>query len=122
MAYGHKVIRYSTSPVENAKGISGLPGTSVQFFAKALNNSKKKATITFQLFRLNGQKVLLDTQTFTLAPGSSGFRTFDVSQLFQFEVVFTVSNCNVLVSGWGKNKAGQLVAAHRFAQAELTRF
>lgn len=114
-------INYSTGPVENAIGVTGLPGASRTIFVKALNNGKKSATVTIQLFALNGKKILKATRTLKLAAGSSGFIELNVANLFQFEVSITTNSNRVLVSAWGKNKNGNLVAAHRFTQNELVK-
>ncbi|MEW9702773.1 hypothetical protein [Paenibacillus sp. SI8] len=113
-------IKYSTGPVENAIGINKLPGISRVVFAKALNNSSKRATVHVRLFRLNGKKSLVASHTLTLAPGSSGFVQLNVAQLFQFEIEFIVKEKNVLVSAWGKRN-GVPVAVHRFTQEEMNK-
>lgn len=114
-------IKYSTGPVENAIGIAGLPGTSRTLLVKALNNGKKTATVTIRLFALNGKKVLKATRTFTLAAGVSDFSEFNVANFLQFEVTISTNSKYVLVSAWGKNVNGRLVAAHRFTQRELVK-
>lgn len=114
--------KYSTGPVENAIGFSvTLPGESRTFFAKAVNNGNKPATVKVVLFRLNGKKQTVRVRTLTLRPGESNLGIFTVGQLLEFEVVFVVNSAHVLVSGWGKNKNGRLVSAHRFTQSELHR-
>lgn len=115
------IIKYSTGPVENAVNTFTLPGISRTFFVKALNNGERSARVQIRLFRLNGTKVLRDTRTFTLAPGTSTFRVLNVSQLLQFEVQIKTDSDKVLLSGWGKNASGILVAAHRFAHEELVK-
>lgn len=117
MAIGFK---YSTGPVENAINIGERPGLSRTVFAKALNNNSTRATtVTIRLYRLNGAKTLVDTQTLNLAPRSSGFVVLNVAQLFQYEIQFIVRNKNVLVSAWGKDVKGAPVAVHRFTQKEM---
>lgn len=115
------IIKYSTGPVENAIGNFGTPGESRSFFVKALNNGHKTARVKILLYRLNGSKVLVETRTFTLPAKSSNFRVLNVANLLQFEVQIKTDSRNVLVSGWGKNAKGRLVAAHRFVQEELSK-
>ncbi|MFB5676306.1 hypothetical protein ACE3NQ_07895 [Paenibacillus terreus] len=113
------INKYSTGPVENAVGNVGAPGESRTFFVKALNNGHKAARVKILLYRLNGSKVLVETRTFTLPAQSSNFRALNVANLLQFEVQIKTDSPRVLVSGWGKNAKGRLVAAHRFVQEEL---
>lgn len=115
------LVRYSTGPVENAINLSTVPGESRTFFAKAVNNGSSTAKVRIRLFRLNGEKTLVRSVIFTLAPGASGFRVLNVANLVQFEVEFTTNSKHVLVSGWGKNASGRLVAAHRFSPTELAK-
>lgn len=115
------IIKYSTGPVENAINVALLPGESRTFFVKAVNNGPSSAKVEIKLFRLSGTKVLIDTRTFTLAAGSSTFRILNVSQLLQFEVQIKTDSKDVLVSGWGKNASGRLVAAHRYTPEELVK-
>ncbi|MGM1048226.1 hypothetical protein SAMN05661091_4708 [Paenibacillus uliginis N3/975] len=114
-------VRYSTGPVENAINVATLPGESRTFFVKAVNNGQSSARVEIKLFRLNGSKVLVDTRTFTLAAGSSAFRVLNVSQLLHFEVQIRTDSTHVLVSGWGKNASGRIVAAHRYTPEELAK-
>jgi hypothetical protein len=115
------IVTYSTGPVENAINISTLPGESRTFLVKAVNNGLSSARVKIQLFRLNGKKVLVATRTFTLAAGSSDYRVLNVAQLFQFEVQIKTDSKKVLVSGWGKNASGRLVAAHRYTPEEFAK-
>ncbi|WP_440116658.1 hypothetical protein [Paenibacillus sp. QZ-Y1] len=115
------LVKYSTGPVENAINLATVPGESRTFFAKAVNNGRSTAQVRVRLYRLNGAKVLISTVTFTLAPGASSFRVLNVANLVQFEVEFTTNSKHVLVSGWGKNASGRLVAAHRYSPTELAK-
>lgn len=111
---------YSTGPVENTIGGGATPGASETVYAKALNNSNcKRARVIIRLYRLNGHKKLVATRTLSLAPLSSGFAVLDVAELVQYEVRFVTFSKKVLVSAWGKDAEGNLVAAQRFTQAEL---
>ncbi|WP_211746152.1 hypothetical protein [Paenibacillus sp. Marseille-Q4541] len=116
-----KIVKYSTGPVENAINLATVPGESRTFFAKAINNGPTTAVVRIKLYRLNGEKVLITNTTLTLAPGASGFRILNVANLVQFEVEYTTHSKHVLVSGWGKNVNGRLVAAHRFSPTELAK-
>ncbi|WP_409346746.1 hypothetical protein [Paenibacillus sp. MBLB4367] len=113
--------KYSTGPVENAIFALTLPGESRTFFAKAVNNGSKTATVKVVLFALNGKKRIIRVRSLPVKPGESNLGIFNVGQLLQFEVVFIVNSAHVLVSGWGKNEKGRLVSAHRFTQNELHR-
>ncbi|MFB9328831.1 hypothetical protein ACFFSY_23090 [Paenibacillus aurantiacus] len=114
-------IKYSTGPVENAIGFADVPGISRTVFAKVLNNGSKRTRVTINLYRLNGKKTLISSQTLTLNPKSSSLAELFVANLLQFEVQFIVRSQNVLVSAWGKNKKGAPVAVHRFTQQEMTK-
>lgn len=117
--------KYSTGPVENSVNVDTTftpPGASSFVFVKALNNSTCiNVRVRVKLFELNGTKQLVSNQLFTLGRFQSDFVILDVATLAQYEVQIFTSHRNVLVSVWGKNADGQLVAAQRFVQRELTK-
>jgi hypothetical protein len=119
------VFKYSTGPVENSVNVDDSftpPGASSFVFVKALNNSTcNSARVRVKLFELNGRKRLVSNQSFTLRRFESNFVILDVATLAQYEVQIFTSHKSVLVSAWGKNADGQLVAAQRFTQQELTK-
>lgn len=113
--------KFTTGPVENV--IEGGPiGISNQVYVKALNNCKtNNAKVRIKVYSLNtGHKKLVDSKSFTLTPWQSDFERFITNSYVQYEIEVSVSSADVLVTVWGKNRAGRLVAAHRFTQQELT--
>ncbi|UHA72912.1 hypothetical protein [Paenibacillus sp. 481] len=111
------VIRvYSTGPLENA-----ATNFSATVFTKLLNNSAFTRTAVVTVFKLNGVKVLVSTQTVTIPPNSSAFVTADVAALAQFEVQVRVNSSRVLVGVFGKTAADELNPTHRLVHDELTR-
>ncbi|MDQ0062225.1 hypothetical protein [Paenibacillus harenae] len=117
--------KYSTGPVENSVNVDTTftpPGASSFVFVKALNNSTcNNVRVRVKLFELNGAKRLLTDRLLTLSRFQSDFVILEVASLAQYEVQILTGNRKVLVSVWGKNADGQLVAAQRFTQRELTK-
>ena len=107
---------YSTGPVENAAGNS-----SFTTWVSVLNNNNDKETrIEASLYSLNGEKNLVGNTGFVVPASSSEYAIFDTGDIVKFEVQISVDpGEQVLISVWGKDTDSNLVAAHRFTQAEL---
>ncbi|QGT98694.1 hypothetical protein SYNTR_0101 [Candidatus Syntrophocurvum alkaliphilum] len=110
---------YSTGPVENA----GFE-TSLGLIIKVQNNNPMDSNIEtiahITVFSLNGVKSETFQSTVSVSPQASQFETVDVSELLEYEAQIRLENAtNALVSIWGKDENGKLVAAHRFVQQEL---
>ena len=107
----------TTGSVENA-----ATDPSVNLFVKVLNNNDTQpvqAEIT--LYSLNGAKNVLATAVREVAPLSSDYEIFDITDVLQFEVQVSLDHAErVFVSVWGKDANASLVAAHRFVPAELS--
>lgn len=115
------IVIYSTGPLENAIGIS-KPGASSTVWVKVLNNNREcKTNVEVKVFKLDGHKQEVFCKPLTINPLASGFVFADVSMLDEFEVRIIVKNepANVLVSVFGKDCEGRLVAAHRLVHSEL---
>lgn len=117
---------YTTGPIENATGLTTQVAS--QLFAKVLNhNMADFATVEVRIFRLDADlRELVGTSTITVGPKSSDFQVvFLPANTFQYEVLFIIdTNANpdfVLVSSWGKNAAGEIIAAQRVVHAEMHR-
>jgi hypothetical protein len=122
---------YSTGPIENAFQVSGLPGQSETVFVKVLNNSNNNVDAEVLVFSLDGAKRLNFSDEFPVGPQSSAFRNVSVADKFQFEVQVELQGAglevnpdkkpSVLLGAFGKDKNGNLVAAHRVVHSEFTK-
>jgi hypothetical protein len=111
---------FVAGPLENEK-----PNTEVVWTKILNNNSKTSVTVNVKVFGLNGTKTLVDSQTFTIGPESSGFINTDVSELFEYDVEVKVYGPDrtvdkTLISVFGKDAEGNLVGAHRVLKSEMT--
>lgn len=108
---------FTTGAVENA-----VTNPSVNLFVKILNNNEIQpiqAEVT--VYSLDGVKNIIGTASREIPPLSSDFEIFDITNVLQFEVQVRVDQAdNVFVTVWGKDADASLVAAHRFAMAELS--
>lgn len=113
---------YSTGPIENAIGINTLRVSSNVVVKLLNNNNENDAIVTIKVFSLNGTKTQVFSDTVRIDPRSSEFRVINVANLFQFEVQIKVirDRDNVLISVFGEDSNGLLVAAHRLVHSELT--
>lgn len=112
---------YSTGPVENAIGVTTLSISST-IMVKLLNNNKcNNANVEVKVFKLDGTKTQTFSENIIINNNSSTFRVIDVSDLFQFEVQIKVKSeiNDVLISVFGEDSNGELVAAQRFVHSEL---
>ncbi|MGI5880804.1 MAG: hypothetical protein ACOX6L_09450 [Syntrophomonadaceae bacterium] len=109
-------VIYSTGPVENAAA-----NASVSVWIKVLNtNTTKPVQAEITLYSLNGARTPLADTSFTVNPLSSEYDVLDITDIMQYEVEIRLDhNESVQVSVWGKDANANLVAAHRFTNAEL---
>lgn len=113
---------YSTGPIENAIKIN-TPGVSSNIIIKLLNNNlNQSAEVEVKVFSLDGTKTQIFVDTIQVNPHSSTFRIVDVSKVLEFEVqIKVIRNSNhVLISVFGEDSNGVLVAAQRLVHSELT--
>lgn len=107
----------TTGAVENA-----VTDPSVNLFVKVLNNNESQpvqAEIT--LYSLDGVKNIIGTAIREVAPLSTDYEIFDITDVLQFEVQIGLNQAEkVFVSIWCKDANANLVAAHRFVPAELS--
>ncbi|MBP0726500.1 hypothetical protein J5Y03_15170 [Bacillus sp. RG28] len=113
---------YSTGPMEN---VFNNPQSFTVLTAVLNNHKHKTITAKIEVFKLNGKKILIDSATLTIAPGSSFFHLSDVSKTTEFEIQIGISPSNdpddVLIGVFGRDANTNLVAAHRVVHKELTR-
>lgn len=129
---------YSTGPIENATGVTPSAIISSNIVVGLLNNSNSdSAIVVIKVFSLeadNTPKSLVSTNTVDLNPKSSVFRVISVANLPRFEVEIKVikeakivkedrvvrDREDVLISVFGQDANGLLVAAQRLVHSELT--
>ncbi len=120
------VNAFSTGPLENEVVFGAESHTVSQTaWTKVLNNHPcQKVYATILVFALDGRKVLLHHTILAVAPRASGFDVADVSGANEFEVQVAIwprrDADAVLLSVFGKDETGALVAAHRLVHQELT--
>ncbi len=107
----------TTGPVENA---SATPAVST--WVKVLNNRETEAVqAEVTVFALNGSKTQLASAVLEVAPLSSDYEIFDITDVLQYEVQIVLDQPEqVYVSVWGKDANAELIPAHRFVTAELS--
>lgn len=113
---------YSTGPIENAINIT-TPSVSSNIIIKLLNNNLNQiAEVVVKVFRLNGTKTQIYSNTIRINPNSSALTVVDVSDVLEFEVQIKVIKCSdhVLIGVFGEDANGLLVAAQRLVHSELT--
>ncbi|SHI79418.1 hypothetical protein SAMN02746098_04662, partial [Desulfosporosinus lacus DSM 15449] len=107
----------TTGLIENTP-VSGVRPTTT-FTVKVSNDDTSAADIEILGFFVSeNTKILYIQELFNLAAGAAITRIY-FAQLDEFEFQFITSSDAVEISGWGKNAAGDLVAAHRVLPAEL---
>jgi len=110
---------FSTGPIENAIGTSEL-SVSKTVIVKVLNNGDCRTHVRIKLFALDGTKREVDCQPLSVSRRASAFVILDVAELFEFEIQIAIEkDHDVLVSVWGKDENGNLVAAQRLVHQEL---
>lgn len=107
----------TTGPVENAAG-----NPSVSLWVKVLNNDElRPVKADISVYTLNGAKNLLGSAVRQIAPLSSDYEIFDITNVLEYEAQISLDREEmVFVSVWGKDANADLVAAHRFVPAELS--
>ena len=110
----------STGPIEN-RPVGGVRPTQQVTVKIDNNDSVNSSTVLIQGYSLNGTRSLYVLELFTVAPNQVVTKNYFVN-FDSFEFVFTTSGTaaeSTEISVWGKNSAGQLVAAHRLVSSEL---
>lgn len=113
----------STGPIENspAGGIRPTQTVTVKIDNRSAVDS---ATILIEGFILNGSRIQYVSELLGLAPNQVITRNY-FADIDSFEFLFTTGGTGEAlteVSVWGKNSAGELVAAHRLVFDELNSF
>ncbi|MEO2259306.1 collagen-like protein [Paenibacillus amylolyticus] len=109
-----------TGPIDNSP-VNGVRPTQIVSIKVENQNAVNAATILVQGYSLITSRALYVSEQFTILPGAVATRTY-FADLNSFEYVITVTGAtpeDILVSFWGKNSAGSLVAAHRLVYSEL---
>ncbi len=107
----------TTGLIENTP-VAGVRPTTT-FTVKITNDDTIAATVFIEGFYVTGiSKTLYIQELFALAPRGVLARVY-FANLDEFEFQFITSSDAVEITGWGKNAAGELVAAHRVLPAEL---
>ncbi|SHI79339.1 hypothetical protein SAMN02746098_04660, partial [Desulfosporosinus lacus DSM 15449] len=107
----------TTGLIENTP-VNEVRPTST-FTVKITNDDTSDATVFIEGFYVTGiTKVLYVLELFIMAPGEVAERVY-FAQFDEFEFQFVTSSDAVEISCWGKDVAGNLVAAHRLVPAEL---
>jgi len=70
-------------------------------------------------FLAGGSKTQYVAELFALAPGDVAARNYSTAQFDAFEFEFSITAIGLEISVWGKDAAGNLVAAHRLVPAEI---
>ena len=108
---------FTTGIIENTP-VAGVRPTST-FTVKITNDNTTAATIEILgFFVTETTKTMYVQQVFALAAGDVATRNY-FAQFDAFEFQFITSSDALEISAWGKDTAGNLVAAHRVLSAEL---
>ncbi|HWQ41352.1 MAG TPA: collagen-like protein [Desulfosporosinus sp.] len=98
--------------------ISGIRETTI-FTVKVSNDDTVEVIVQIIGYFTSGTaKIIYVQEVFVLAAGEVATRNY-FANLDAFEFQFTTSSNAVEISAWGKDIAGNLVAAHRVLPAEL---
>ncbi|MBT2282728.1 hypothetical protein J7E78_04145 [Paenibacillus polymyxa] len=109
-----------TGPIDNSP-VNGVRATQTVSIKIENQSAVNAATILIQGYSLIATRALYVSEQFTILPGAVATRNY-FADLNSFEYVITVTGAtpeDILVSFWGKNSAGSLVAAHRLVYSEL---
>ncbi|EHQ87557.1 exosporium glycoprotein BclB-related protein [Desulfosporosinus youngiae] len=111
------MAQLTTGLIENTPVNEVRPTTT--FTVKITNDDTIDATVFLEGFYVTGiTKTLYVLELFVMAPGEVAERVY-YAQFDEFEFQFLTSSDAVEISAWGKDAAGNLVAAHRLVAAEL---
>ncbi|MCB8814938.1 hypothetical protein [Desulfosporosinus shakirovi] len=107
----------TTGLIENTAVLGVRP--TVTIVVRITNDGiTTKSVMTEGSFVLGAMKVLYVLEDINVLPGEAVERIY-FSDFDAFEFQFTTSSPEVVISAWGKDAAGNLVAAHRVLPAEL---
>ncbi len=107
----------TTGIIENTL-VDGIRSTS-SFTIKITNNDTIAAIVQINGFYVTGTtKTQYVLELFSLADGEVAARIY-YAEFDEFEFQFITNSDAVEISAWGKDIAGNLIAAHRLVPAEL---
>ena len=107
----------TTGLIENTSVLGVRP--TVTFVVRITNDgTTTESVMTEGSFVLGGAKVLYVLEQINVLPGEAVERIY-FADFDAFEFQFTTSSPEIAISAWGKDEAGNLVAAHRVLPAEL---
>ena len=110
-------INFTTGLFENTPVEGVRPTASIAVLI--VNNDIVGVTVQISGYYLNGTtNVLYVLELFSLKPGEVATRNY-YAQFNAFKYQFGTSSQVVVISVWGKDSAGNLVAAHRMLPSEL---
>ncbi len=110
-------IGYTTGLFENTPIKGVMPTASIAVLI--VNHDIVGVTVQILGYYLSGTTIVLYvSELFSLDPGEVATRNY-YSQFNAFEFQFETSSQVVEISVWGKDSAGNLVAAHRVLPSEL---
>ena len=112
-----RILSLTTGLFENTP-VEGVRPT-VNMAVLIVNADPVSASVKILGYYLSGtMNVLYVLELLNLQPGEGVTRSY-YAQFNAFEFQFETSSQNVEISLWGKNPAGNLVAAHRVLPSEL---
>lgn len=109
-----------TGPIDNSP-VNGVRPTQTVSIKIENQNTVNAATILIQGYSLTTSRILYVSEQFTILPGAVATRDY-FANISSYEYVVTITGASPqdnLVSIWGKNSIGALVAAHRLVYSEL---
>ncbi|WP_433753396.1 collagen-like triple helix repeat-containing protein [Paenibacillus amylolyticus] len=109
-----------TGPIDNSP-VNGVRPTQTVSIKIENQNAVNAATVLVQGYSLITSRALYVSEQFTILPDAVATHSY-FADISSFEYVITVTGASpedTLVSVWGKNSAGSLVAAHRLVYSEL---
>jgi hypothetical protein len=126
-----KMRGVTTGPIENQGGqkliVDVLNNNQMNNQGDGKGNNNANAFITITVFSLDGTKKEIDSKSFYVNPQESKRKKFDISGVNRYTVEIQNGNGgggkdgdNLLVSVWAKDKSGNLLAAQRLVNEELT--
>ncbi|HBV89238.1 MAG TPA: spore surface glycoprotein BclB, partial [Desulfosporosinus sp.] len=108
---------FTTGLIENTP-VAGVRPTST-FTVIITNDDTIAALVQIEGFFVTGAtKTQYVLELFVMAPGEVAERIY-FAQYDEFEFKFITGSDAIKISAWGKDAAGNLVAAHRLVTAEL---
>ena len=111
------INKFTTGLFENTSVEGVRPTANIEVLI--VNHDIVEVTVQISGFYLSGStNVLYVSELFSLNPSEVATRNY-YAQFDAFEFQFETSSQVVAISVWGKDSAGNLVAAHRVLPSEL---